>query len=62
METAREIISTFDSLPLAQQKEVTKLILRRNVDVETLSVSDEELILNAEERFLELDQREALDG
>jgi len=57
-QTARDIISTFDNLPPSEQKEVMKIILRRNLEVETPALSDEELILNAEEIFLELDRRE----
>ena len=61
-QTTQDIIKTFDHLPLAEQKEVIKIILRRNIDIETPILSDEELILNAEEIFLELDQREAIDA
>jgi hypothetical protein len=56
---AQDIIKTFDRLPADEQKEVIKIILRRNTDIETPVLSDEELILNAEEIFLELDRREA---
>ncbi|HSK74463.1 MAG TPA: hypothetical protein VK892_22370 [Pyrinomonadaceae bacterium] len=58
-QTAQDIISTFDRLPPGEQKEVVKIILRRNLEVETPALSDEELALNAEEIFLELDRREA---
>lgn len=61
-QTAQDIISTFDRLPTNEQKEITKIILRRNLEIETPSLSDEELILNAEEIFLELDRREARDA
>lgn len=46
----------------AEQKEVIKIILRRNIDIETPVLSDEELILNVEDVFLELDRREAIDA
>lgn len=61
-QTTQNIISTFDRLPSAEQKEITKIILRRNLEIETPSVSDEELVLNAEELFLELDRSEAIDA
>lgn len=61
-QTARDIISTFDRLPAGDQKEITKIILRRNLEVEAPSLTDEELTLNAEEIFLELDRREAIDA
>lgn len=58
-QAAHDIIKTFERLPADEQKEVIKIILRRNIDIETPVLSDEELILNAEEIFLELDRREA---
>ena len=58
-QTTQDIISTIDRLPIDEQKEVIKIILRRNIDIETPVLRDEELILNAEEIFLELDKREA---
>jgi hypothetical protein len=59
---AENLISTFDRLPLLEQKEVTRLILKRNIEVEIPPVSDEELVLAAEDIFLELDRRESLDA
>ena len=50
-QTTQDIISTIDRLPIDEQKEVIKIILRRNIDIETPVLSDEELILNAEEIF-----------
>jgi hypothetical protein len=58
-QTTQEIITKFDHLPIEEQKEI---ILRRNIDIETPVLSDEEFVLNAEEIFLELDRREAIDG
>ncbi len=62
IQTAKDIISTFDQLSVAQQKEVSIALLRRNVDVEMPDIADEELVLSAEELFLDLDEREALDA
>ncbi len=61
-ETVQEILATFDHLPLNEQREVTKVILRRSLDTETPSLTDVELILQAEELFLELEKQEAEDG
>jgi hypothetical protein len=60
--TAENIIKTFDKLPPTEQREVATEILRRTVEVQFPPLSDEELTLNAEEIFLELDRREAADG
>ncbi len=57
-QTSQEIINTFERLPISEQKEVIKIILRKNIDIETPNLSDEEFILNAEDIFLELDKRE----
>lgn len=61
-QTAQNIISTFDRLPTAEQKEITKIILRRHLEIEMPSVSDDELVVSAEELFLELDRLEAIDA
>ena len=60
--TVEKIIKTFDKLPLAEQKEVATEILRRTVMIQLPPMSDEELTLNAEEIFLELDRREDEDA
>jgi len=60
--TAETIIKTFEKLPLAEQKEVATEILRRTVMIQLPPMSDEELTLNAEEIFLELDRREDEDA
>ncbi len=59
---AENLISTFDRLPLTEQKEVTKLILKRNIEIDIPPVTDDELVLAAEDIFLELDRREAIDA
>ena len=61
-QTAQNIISTFDRLPTAEQKEITKIILRRHLEIEMPSLSDDELVVSAEELFLELDRLEAIDA
>lgn len=59
---AQNVIDTFDELPEAEKKEVATAILRRAVKIDFPPISDDELILNAEETFLELDRREAEDA
>jgi hypothetical protein len=62
MQTVEEIITSFDQLPGKEQKEITRIILLRNLETETPSISDQELLYSAEEIFLELDKREAIDA
>lgn len=56
--TTQEIIESFSRLPNSEKKIVVSLILRDALEVETPSLSDDELVLNAEDLFLELDRRE----
>jgi len=58
--TVQQILDTFDQMPETERQELAAEILRRALSVDYGSLSDEELILNAEQVFLELDQREAL--
>ncbi len=60
--TTQEIIEKFAQLPVSEKKFVVSVILRDTVETETPDLSDEEFILSAEEIFLELDQRETVDG
>ena len=59
---AENLISTFEQLPDMEKQEVASAILRRTLQIEFPPVSDEELVLSAEETFLELDRREAKDA
>jgi len=59
---AENVIATFDELPDSEKREVAAAILRRTLHVEFPPVSDDELVLAAEESFLELDRREAEDA
>jgi hypothetical protein len=59
---AENLITTFEQLPDAEKQEVASAILRRTLQIEFPPVSDEELVLSAEETFLELDRREAEDA
>ncbi len=59
---AENLIATFEQLPDAEKQEVASAILRRTLKIEFPPVSDEELVLSAEETFLGLDRREAADA
>jgi hypothetical protein len=59
---AENVIANFDRLPETEKQEVAAAILRRTLQIDFPAVSDDELILSAEETFLELDRREAGDG
>ena len=58
----RNLIDTFDRLSEAEQREAAAQILRRTLNFDVPPLSDEELVLSAEEIFLELDRREAEGG
>ncbi len=60
--TTQEIIEKFGQLPMSEKKIVVSVILRDALEVEIPVLSDEELVLSAEEIFLELDRRGARDG
>ncbi|HJZ69721.1 MAG TPA: hypothetical protein VKF81_16465 [Blastocatellia bacterium] len=57
-----ELLETFDKLPERDRREAANEILRRVRRYDFAPLSDEELVLSAEELFLELDHREAIDG
>ena len=57
--TVQDLLQSFEGLSEAEKKEVASEILRRSARFEILSLSDEELVLNAEELFLELDRQES---
>ena len=56
---SQEILNTFDELPDSEQIEVALEILRRLVHFDFPPLEDEDLVLNAEEIFLALDQQES---
>jgi hypothetical protein len=59
---AKSVLRSFDLLPDADKLEVATEILRRSLRGEVPPLGDEDLVAAAEELFLELDRREALDG
>jgi hypothetical protein len=63
MSTATQhLLDAFDLLSVAEKKIVIFELLRRVQDLELPPLSDEELVANAEELFLELDRRAATDA
>lgn len=60
--SAQDVLERFGHLPAIEKKKVVEVILRESVDVDLPALSDDDLVLNAEALFLELDQREAEDG
>jgi hypothetical protein len=52
---AQQLIESFDVLPEASKFEVALEILRRTKDFEFPPLTDNELMANAEETFLELE-------
>ncbi len=56
---AQQILSNFDGLPDSEQIQVALEILRRLIHLEFPPLTDEDLVLNAEELFLTLDEEEA---
>jgi hypothetical protein len=60
--TAQDVIEKFVQLPVNEKKKVISVILRESLDTETPVLSDDELVFNAEEIFLELDRHEAKNG
>jgi hypothetical protein len=54
----KELLSTFDSLPELERLEMAVEILKRVTNLDFPPLSDEDLVCNAEELFLELDQQE----
>lgn len=60
--SAQEILKSFEQLPESEKQEVASEILRRTINFDIPSLSDDELVLSAEELFLELDRREAEDA
>ncbi|HEX9653807.1 MAG TPA: hypothetical protein VGA99_08850 [bacterium] len=58
----RDILSSFERLPETDKREVALEIIRRTLDFSFPPLSDEELVANAEDVFLELDLGESGDG
>lgn len=57
-EVARKLLDTFDTLQEADRQEVLREILRRAVTAPHEALSDRELIVAANEVFLDLNRRQ----
>jgi hypothetical protein len=57
--SVQEVLSTFDSLSESERIEVVLEILKRVIYLDFPPLSDEDLVWNAEEIFLELDKQES---
>ena len=55
----KDILDSFDRLPEDEKREIASEIIRRTLNLNFPNITDEELIYNAEEIFLELDKRES---
>lgn len=60
--TAQDVLKQYVQLPINEKRKVISVLLRESLDIETPEISDDELIFNAEDLFLELDRREAENG
>lgn len=56
--TVEEILDSFDHLSEGEKRGLASEIIRRTIGFDLPPLTDEELVLNAEALFLELDQRE----
>jgi hypothetical protein len=56
--SVEQILDSFDHLSDGEKHQVASEILRRTIKMELPPLTDEELVINAEAIFLELDQRE----
>jgi hypothetical protein len=56
----QELLDTFDRLTDSERLDLVREILKRTAYLDFPPLSDEDLVLNAEELFLELDGQEAL--
>jgi hypothetical protein len=57
--TVEDILDSFNDLSEAEKRELVSEIIRRTAEMSFPPLTDEELVLNAEALFLELDQRES---
>jgi hypothetical protein len=56
----KELLNTFERLTDSERLELVSEILRRTAYMDFPPLSDEDLVLNAEELFLTLDEQENL--
>ena len=59
---AKQILHSFDLLAEEDKQEVMSELLRRNIEIDVLPLTDEQLVSIADELFLQLDREEASDA
>jgi hypothetical protein len=59
--SVQDLLQSFEGLSDDEKKEVASEMIRRLVKFDLPPLSDQELVLSAEELFLELDKRESQD-
>ena len=59
---AHVILKNFDDFPTTEQQAIAAEILKRVINFDVPPLTDEDLVLNAEELFLALDEQEADHG
>lgn len=57
--SVNQILDSFDHLPEAQKREIASEIIRRTAGFNFPPLSEDALVLCAEEVFLEMDRRES---
>ena len=55
----KTILRSYESLPELEKRELAYQIIRRSLKFDLPPLSEEQLVVNAEELFLELDRRES---
>ena len=60
--SVENILDSIERLSDLEKRELISEIMRRTVSLDVPPLTDEELVLIAEESFLELDKRESIDG
>jgi hypothetical protein len=59
---SQHLLSSFDALPVGEQREVMAALLQKTSQWENPPLTDDDLARLADDVFLELDRREAADG
>jgi hypothetical protein len=57
--TSKQLLNSFEQLPETEKKQFVIEILRRTLSIAIPPLTDEEMTLNAEAIFLNLDEEEA---
>lgn len=60
--SAKNILESFDELPDSDKRDVARAILQRTLRLELPPLTDDDLVNQAEDIFLDLDKRESSDG